>query len=80
MSKIDWRKIAEMNGLTPSEFTLEITSTCIALLSMRLDENPESDTVNVSQGGYVLTLSKEKKPWERSFAEVMQLLEKDNER
>ena len=40
---IDWRKIAEQNGLTHQEFTKEIFSVAGILGAMKLDERSTSE-------------------------------------
>ena len=62
MSEINWFRVAETNGITYEEFTHQMTLVCISLLSIQLDEKPDADAIRVTEGGYVLTLSREQQP------------------
>lgn len=45
---IDWRKIADMNGLAPEEFRKEIFTVAACLGAMLLDEQQIGDSLKFS--------------------------------
>ena len=42
---IDWRKVAEQNGLTTSEFEKEIYSVAACIAAMSLDKQDDADAM-----------------------------------
>ena len=42
---IDWRKVAEQNGLTTSEFEKEIYSVAACIAAMSLDKQDDADVM-----------------------------------
>ena len=55
MNKNIWRDFAKLNGMSESEFFSEITTTAMAVLSMKLDKS-DSDAMKITQGKYTLMI------------------------
>ena len=53
-----WQDFAKLNGMTPLEFSNEIITAAMAVMSMRLDEDKTNDTnaMKVTHGGLTLML------------------------
>ena len=50
-----WKDFAKLNGMSPEEFTSEMTLATIAMLSMKLDESDEN-ALKITRGQYTLML------------------------
>ncbi len=42
---IDWQKVAQQNGMTADEFTIELLQAAAALGAMKIDEQSGNDTL-----------------------------------